>query len=82
MADVNIVYDEDRMTIDDVMTVEEAETTRERMLVMAKFVQNGDGKYVTPEEGFELLRNFTVGELRKASEQIAAAAKGQDVSPK
>lgn len=82
MANVQIVYDEDRLTIDDIMTLEEAKTTRERIHVLAKLVQNGNGAYVEQEDGFQALRQFTVGELRKASEQIAAAARGQDVGPK
>ena len=81
MANVKIVYDEERITVGDILRQEEEGTTRANMEVLAKLVMNGDGEYLSEEEGLEELKKFTIGEIRRAAEKIKEAAEGAD-SPK
>lgn len=75
---ITLEFDEDRLTFGDLLALDEGESIREKMDVLCKFVKNGTGEFLEPEEGFELLKQFTIGELKAASEDFRKAAQGKD----
>lgn len=77
---VKLEFDQERLTLGDLLALDEG-NTRGRMEVLAKFVINGSGEYLDPEEGFEELKHFSIADLNRASEQFKDAAQGAD-SPK
>lgn len=81
MTDAKIVYDEERLMLDDMLRAEEEESLRVRMEVLSKIVQNGDGEWLPEDEAFEALRKFSLAEVRRAMDKVSEAARGQD-SPK
>jgi len=81
MADVKLLYDDERLTLGDLLKMEEDKSIRAQMEVLAKLVMNGDGSYLPEDEGFEALKQFSLAEMRRAADEIQAAAQGAD-SPK
>lgn len=84
MADSKLVFHEDRVTIGDLMDLEEAqeeESVREMAKIFARFMQNGAGEPLPEDEALAELRKFTMPELSEAVDQFREAAQGTD-SPK
>lgn len=84
MADIKLVFDESRVTIGDLMDLEEAQeenSVRQMANIFARFVQNGSGEPMPEDEALAELRKFTLVDLNEAVEQFREAAQGAD-SPK
>jgi hypothetical protein len=78
MAEITLKFDENRITLGDLLRLEERANLRATMEVLSNHMVNGDGEYLPAEEGFKALEGMTVVELRRASEAFVEAAKGSD----
>ena len=65
MSDYTLVYDADRLTVDDLCNLEEAKGAVAIVKVLGRHMMNGGGEFLEPEEGEKALRSFSINELRK-----------------
>lgn len=76
MADIKVVFDSSLITVGDLLDMEEG-TTSQRMEVLARFVQNGDGKYMTPENGMVQIRKLTLDQLKDVIANVTESLQEQ-----
>jgi hypothetical protein len=90
--EIQFNVDADIATIGDLMDLEESETVRDFVTVLAKFAQNGDGKYIATynaeteehddlDKAVALVRQMKINELKSKRKELVTAlqAVGEDV---
>lgn len=82
MTDINIKVDQqvlsDTTTVDEVIGLQEGDIKTAKM-VLGRFVLNGNGEYLPPEEGQAAVGALTITQLVEASKQFAQLAEGAAV---
>lgn len=81
MADVRLVFDEEHVTIGDLMDLEDAQednSVRKMAGIFARFLQNGSGQPMPEDEALAALREFTLADLNEAVNAFREAAQGAD----
>lgn len=75
---ITLEFDQERLTLGDLLKLEEETSVRSKMDVLCKFVKNGTGDFLEPKAGFEALKELTISDLNNAAEQFKEAAQGGD----
>ena len=75
---IKIVYDEDRLTVDDLETITESPRPADIKRVLGRFVQNGNGEYLPDAEGAAAVGKLTLRQLKEVATTFAAQAGNTD----
>lgn len=80
---VTFKFDPDRITVNEIMTIEESGKLSTTVRVLFRHVYNEQkDEYLPEEEGEELVRSLTATELTEALQALVEAAQGPDIDPK
>jgi hypothetical protein len=73
---MKLKVDLDRITLDDVIALEEKQSAKSMKFILARFVINEAGEYMPTDEAIKAVGALTMRELRDVSSQFAEAMKG------
>lgn len=82
MAKIRLEFDPDRVTIGDLVQMEEGfKTAKEMRTMLLKFVVDEAGKKITGKRAISVLNNLTVNEVIDSINKLGEMAKEEIVPP-
>lgn len=82
MAKIRLAFDPDRVTIGDLVHMEEGiETAAEMQTFLTKFVVDEEGKAIKGKKAIDIINKLTISEVLDSIDQLSDMAKDEIVPP-